>query len=282
MLTLFFIIIQMRLYHYTTIEALAMILKTRTIRFSRLDCVDDMEELAVSKNVRLGQYMFVSCWTENSEESIPLWKMYSGNCHGVRIGMEKDMFDDFIVRDIPLPSGDVFKGMLKSKIPEKEFLNPEYFILPVTSCLENSLFYCHVEYVNDVNKMVSETMHLQHDIKNNTTSTMEFGKIGKYKNKRWAFQQESRFRIVIIPTNPLLKNVQDASTIMFKSIMQNKPLSISEYYLSLRYDAINNMEITFHPNSSESDKVIVGALCGKYAPKAILKDSSLIGGVLLK
>lgn len=50
----------MRLYHYTTIEALAMILKTRSIKFNRLDRVDDMEELAESKNVRLGQYMFVS------------------------------------------------------------------------------------------------------------------------------------------------------------------------------------------------------------------------------
>ena len=34
----------MRIYHYTNIETLALILKNRTIRFNRLDHVDDLEE----------------------------------------------------------------------------------------------------------------------------------------------------------------------------------------------------------------------------------------------
>ena len=33
-----------QIYHYTTIETLALILKNHTIRFSRLDKVDDIEE----------------------------------------------------------------------------------------------------------------------------------------------------------------------------------------------------------------------------------------------
>ena len=62
----------MMLYHYTTIDTLALILKNKTIRFNRLDKVDDVEEDAFSNGVHLGQYIFVSCWTKNSEESIPL------------------------------------------------------------------------------------------------------------------------------------------------------------------------------------------------------------------
>lgn len=34
----------MRIYHYTNIDTLALILKNRTIRFNRLDNVDDLEE----------------------------------------------------------------------------------------------------------------------------------------------------------------------------------------------------------------------------------------------
>lgn len=34
----------MKIYHYTNIEALALILKNQTIRFNRLDKVDDIEE----------------------------------------------------------------------------------------------------------------------------------------------------------------------------------------------------------------------------------------------
>lgn len=32
----------MKIYHYTTIETLALIIKSRAIRFNRLDCVDDL------------------------------------------------------------------------------------------------------------------------------------------------------------------------------------------------------------------------------------------------
>lgn len=50
----------MKLYHYTTIDTLALILKNRTIRFNRLDKVDDLEEKVVSCGVNLAQYIFAS------------------------------------------------------------------------------------------------------------------------------------------------------------------------------------------------------------------------------
>lgn len=54
----------MKIYHYTNIEALALILKNQTIRFNRLDKVDDIEEgKAESWGVKFCKYVFVSCWT---------------------------------------------------------------------------------------------------------------------------------------------------------------------------------------------------------------------------
>ena len=83
----------MKLYHYTSIENLALILKNKTIRFNRLDRVDDIEESSIyEKTVPMGKYTFVSCWTDNEEESIPLWKMYTPQMKGVRIAMDYDMF----------------------------------------------------------------------------------------------------------------------------------------------------------------------------------------------
>lgn len=79
----------MRFFHYTSIDSLALILKNRTLRFTRLDRVDDLEEARVEQNrYDLSKFIFVSCWTENGEESIPLWKMYSGGAGGVRIGVD--------------------------------------------------------------------------------------------------------------------------------------------------------------------------------------------------
>ncbi len=49
------------LYHYTSIETLALILKNRTIRFNNLLNVDDPEE-AETKDLGLsGKHCLVSC-----------------------------------------------------------------------------------------------------------------------------------------------------------------------------------------------------------------------------
>ena len=85
----------MKIYHYTTIETLALIIKSRAIRFNRLDCVDDLEESLYGSgnmNIKLSQYEFVSCWTKDKEENLALWKMYTNN-KGVRICMD----DDFLI-----------------------------------------------------------------------------------------------------------------------------------------------------------------------------------------
>lgn len=72
------------LYHYTSIESLVYI-KNRTIRFKSLINVDDMEEVLTRDLGAFGKYFYVSCWSSDDEESIPLWSMYSEGMKGVRI-----------------------------------------------------------------------------------------------------------------------------------------------------------------------------------------------------
>ena len=80
------------IHHYSNIEVLSLILKNRTLRFNRLDRVDDPEESNfISNGVNLGPYTFVSCWTEAKEESVPMWKMYrkmpEGQVSGISISV---------------------------------------------------------------------------------------------------------------------------------------------------------------------------------------------------
>ena len=44
----------MKIYHYTTIDSLAMILSSRSIKFNRLDKVDDLEERTEPSQVSCG------------------------------------------------------------------------------------------------------------------------------------------------------------------------------------------------------------------------------------
>lgn len=81
------------LYHYTSIEALASILKNRTIRFNKLNRVDDVTEGKSHDFDYISEYFFISCWTDLEEESIPFWNMYTPGIKGVRIKLPSSLFN---------------------------------------------------------------------------------------------------------------------------------------------------------------------------------------------
>ncbi|MCD8078549.1 MAG: hypothetical protein LUE63_09315, partial [Lachnospiraceae bacterium] len=61
------------LYHYTSVDTLALILKNKTICFNNLLYVDDAEEVETNDMGPLGKFVYASCWTDSDQESIPLW-----------------------------------------------------------------------------------------------------------------------------------------------------------------------------------------------------------------
>lgn len=58
----------MKIYHYTSLETLALILKNRTLLFNNVKNMNDPEEVVTEdfKN-SLQDYAFISCWTQNRE-----------------------------------------------------------------------------------------------------------------------------------------------------------------------------------------------------------------------
>lgn len=73
------------LFHYTTIENLCLILKSRAIRYTRLDKVNDPDESLTKQFPDSKYFVYVSSWTSEESESLPLWKMYSADMKGVRL-----------------------------------------------------------------------------------------------------------------------------------------------------------------------------------------------------
>ncbi|MAY28165.1 MAG: hypothetical protein CL627_02770 [Aurantimonas sp.] len=80
------------LYQYTSIESLGKILASRTLRFSRLDTVNDPEEAMASDVPLAASSVFVSCWSSTPYEQIPMWSVYGHNFGGVRIRLSANMF----------------------------------------------------------------------------------------------------------------------------------------------------------------------------------------------
>jgi hypothetical protein len=117
------------IYHYTDIDTLALILENRTIRFNRLDRVDDVSEGNAFEKIKLQEFFFVSCWTYDTQESIPQWHIYTNEMSGVRLRFPKKLFNwkKVVVPDSHKP---FMHGKIYSPIPFDKIFTDDYFILP--------------------------------------------------------------------------------------------------------------------------------------------------------
>lgn len=282
----------MKIYHYTTIDTLALILKNKTIRFNRLDNgLDDLQEGNVSsRGIKLGHYGFVSCWTENKEENVPLWKMYTDNGLGVRIALEKDMFKDYYYPEI-VEIGDVKfnakeSGWQHTKTPIEDMFSQKhivYTLLP--SNINSNTFYKRIEYVDDIDEELKDCLSIEKVTDQLNRITIRHESIGKYKHKRWKFEEETRFFLFIIPGMRFAMNKDiniEYNQWLYDVWTKNIPNTISDYDMHLKENIFDDMEITLSPNIPQAKKIIVEALRDKYAPKAIVKPSDLDGSVKLK
>lgn len=269
----------MRIYHYTSVDTLEKILQTKTIRFNRLDCVDDVMEYTVSE---FAKYMFISCWTESKEENIPLWKMYTTDItKGVRISLPQDMFKTYS----PTPSGRYVKNQISaSLIPADEILRSDYMVVPVdlSRDKENEIFFRHVEYVLNPKIAVGKIKNLACS-NGKLYNVLDIDRLGRFKHKCWEFQQEVRFALTIFPFNPYnYAGKTDGFEKFANECAQMKDLSFSSYFLHLKDDIFDQLEITLSPNISEESRKLVDNLVQQYAPKAIVKESAFHDKVIFK
>lgn len=277
----------MQIHHYTNIDTLALILKNQTLRFNRLDKVDDPEESNFySQGVNLGPYTFVSCWTESREESIPMWKMYTSGCWGVRITVPRDnlfrtySYDGFKHNGLTSVSlGGTFLSLFP---PEVQFQQDKYMPPFLTTDYDACNFYRKVQYVDNVQILSKDVIQISElDERGRGSISITYPKVGIYKHKRWAFQEESRFVLNMLPGNPTSKfNTPDfdrEQTNFIQSLLHNKDLGFTHYDMHLNPVILDHLIITLSPLTTDSQRTIVKALCYKYASKAIINESVLSG-----
>ena len=62
----------------------------------------------------------------------------------------------------------------------------------------------------------------------------------------------------------MLQDPDKVGDIMFNSILQNQPLPIDHYFMHLKDDVVENIEIIISPEANEGHRLIVEALCNQY------------------
>lgn len=258
------------LYHYTSVDSLASILQGRTIKFSPLTTVDDYQEEKVKDNQRYGKYVFISSWTEDVSESIPMWNLYSDLSRGVRIKLPRCPFKEYPIDQQRLegmnikidPNFVFFK-------PTSEVFSKPYIMFPSCEKSQEAFLY-KVDYIKD-----KELLEPQIKIQNGNEVNIALGKLGKYKNTYWDFQKEWRYIFVFYPisyyecTNP--------TDLLVHRFNTGIDLPFNYFFMEISDEAFSQMEITLSPKISDGNRIIIDLLKEKYNKDIKICESDLFG-----
>lgn len=81
------------LSHYTSWEVLKLIFTNKHLLFNRIDKVNDHLESEMFVNKEVSHLIYVSCFTYDEYESIPMWNIYGKSKDAVRIKFEMNQKD---------------------------------------------------------------------------------------------------------------------------------------------------------------------------------------------
>ena len=267
------------LYHYTSIESLALILKNRTIRLNPLSTMDDRQEQQTFDMKGLGNYIFVSSWTDETKENIPMWNMYTSLSAGVRIGMKKNPFKfigtkgtDFVTvlktdpRNIQGLENSAATFLNIADMIKRNILSPQCW---------NGNILMKVKYTDDPSELVPQIITTTEEGTN-----FSFGSLGCAKNTFWSFQKEWRYIMQIYPYNWSV-STEEGYKQFLQSIIQimkgTDVPSIGYYDLTIADDAFSSMIVTPSPRMTAGNRILLDTLLEKYNPYAQIVNSELTG-----
>lgn len=267
------------LYHYTSIDILALILKYHTIRLNPLNKLDDLQEQKTADIENLGKFVFVSSWTSDEKESIPMWKMYTNPLSGVRIKLHKNPFvrNNTYLKDIEAKTG------MKADIEFDHSEKADTFL--DLSELMSKGYYSPQAWGGDILKEIQYTDDqslLEPKVSETTDSNIiiDIGKLGIYKSKYWEFQKEWRYIMSFIPLDfkggP--EGISQSINLTAQKILlgiENPPFKY--YDLTIDSEFYSKMEITCSPKITAGNRIILKDLVEKYNKTAIIRESELYG-----
>lgn len=267
-----------KLYHYCSIDTLECILKYKTIRFSSLAVVDDIEEAMTEDFDELGRICFVSCWTNKDEEDVTMWRTYTedsnGNKSGVRIALPNSLFVNTNL-DIVKEVEERFDIQMSPTITGKIKREPDLFPVTYTddeTLINMSVFKKYNRSCENCNKKEIET-------------TIDTAFLGKFKRTIWNGQSEWRYRIVGIPKEytrfQLAGKYIDSNLTLDENIsLMNedmKTIPFHENYIDFPYNSeiLAHLEVLSSPLNTEGDRKRIKAIISEYAQGVALENSNV-------
>lgn len=269
------------LYHYTSLETLALILENKTLAFNSLKNVDDIQEADTADVKDFGKYMYVSCWTDTERESIPMWNMYTPNMQGVRIKLSRFPFKKYHYE----PGQFNFKEPADSYIDfEKTYKEYEYMVnaaypelIPITYTDDEELLFPKVRTCSE--EEMQRYLALEDMSGGNVSVGYRPTPVGRYKSKDWSFQHEWRYRLFLLPQS--IKKLKYGSFAEQQEIFRrmenpNTPLPCERFFLDLDPNSLTQMEIVLGPRMTDANRILARALLKEHGLLQNCRSSSLL------
>jgi len=256
------------IHHYTSIQSLALILESKKIRFTRIDCLDDVKETEGLPD-SFKSFAFVSCWTEDEKENISLWSLYT-QMKGVRISLPKDMFKRHYIKACDYGNWgyglDIISPLSLDEIRTDNYLisNPFW--------LEDG-FYKKIIYSDTY---IENRKELYTENSNGDIFYKKKQNLFIHKDSIWEFQKESRFYLIAYPLPPL--NIfEDRKTQMLNMnhFLTPKENTMTFIDVNINENILDNIIVRLSPNFTGADKIIVESLLKRYALNGIVEFSDL-------
>lgn len=237
------------LYHYTNVDTLNLIIKNGTFRFNSLQNVDDLEEMETEDFGNLGRFCYVSCWTDEMKESIPMWKEYTSPKKGLRIRLPISIFEE--VQDIGFTREQLIQlGAKKEEIQA-------FAGFPYTKGLASYERENLVKFMPQIVELfpvtyTKDSKLLRYSVYNEdeNSSRLETKLIGKFKNIDWNYQSEWRYKLFAFPlglftiaANPQL--MADPQQIL--KIIRTVPIPYDYFDIPFREECLSELEILTSP-----------------------------------
>ena len=269
------------LYHYTSISNFALILKNRTICFNPLSKMDDPDEeigIEFGKRKNVGKHLYVSCWTDEEKESIPMWNQYAGSMHGVRICLPIMLFKHYgygkgeygASRDTVMHI-DMAKYYHEDKITFPQ----DVTYGPIEYTEDESILYPDYKKIISTGKVIkTEEGYYTAERK----QYYQLAMLGKHKRTAWSFQKEWRYLIYTIPYGMKSYKTDDEEQDKEISRRLDDDTYMPEYehlFLDISDYAFKQMKILLGPRMNQGEKYMVNCILKQGQFEGTVEESKL-------
>jgi hypothetical protein len=247
------------LYHYTSIETLALILANKTLRLSRLDGVNDPEEASASDLPNAQTLVFASCWTAQARESLAMWRMYTPDMQGVRLALPNNPFAG---RHKPMIWE---KGGASQRIDGKIEIsraNGEFGIVSYYVTGPNKIFYTDDEKYRNGPCLVDE----------GDRWTAQLYDLGMVKGTYWSFEEEWRYKVLATVSEAHIEQPDDLASHPHLDLVRY-PVIEKAVYAPLDADCLRTAQVLLGPRVTAGQEILVRSLLAQYAPDAAVLKS---------